>query len=911
MNGFPLFGLDQDVFLGLLVDVTVRGSLLLLLIAGLTRLLRDRSAAVRHAAWTAGIVAFLALPLLSTNLPWRLKVLPLTAGAPAAQGAQPALDAAPPAVQTTGDARPELARDARSEVDPGAMAGAAAAGSGDRLQAERATEDGVAAEPVGAVAGARSALAALGLKRALLLLWATGTLLLVARLLIGSVRVRRLVSRARELTDEPSERSVFHLARRLGIGSYVRLVHSDEISMPITTGVGRPTIVLPDGFEDWSEDRLRAVILHELAHIQRRDVLSHLMSRFACALHWFNPMAWHSAARLRTESERACDDMVLGAGTRASAYADHLLSILRACSTVPSPATAIPMARRTEFEGRLLAILEPDARRAAAGRGTIVTLAALVALVAVPLAALAPSEAEAPAIIGAPASTDAQPDGFPEVERAELDAAPVELEEEERAVDTVERTLTDAVEGAADRIEHLGGGASELGNDLANIARGAVDAIDDIQDTFDQEVSGGRLVAALTPILTDDEDPRTRTAAALALGDVEDPRAVEALSRALAEDPDEDVRRAAAWALGEIESPLGVPALARAARTDASMSVREMAVWALGEIEHPDAIPALAEIATSAGPDDIRRRAVWGLGEIEHPDAIPTLADIATSDAPEELRRLAVWGLGEIEHPDAIPALGRVIRDEQDELRAMAVWALGEIEHPDGVEYLRAPLSDPDPAMRRRAVWALGEIESERGVDVVAEALSDSDASVRATAVWALGEIESGRAVPHLTPLLRDADNAVRLRAAWALGEIESGAAVEALSAAAVDTDLRVRQVVVWALAEIESPRGVPALRRALADDDRQVRFMALRGLADIETPDAMEGIIDALESGDADMRRAATAALGGGNGYDWDDSYFDFDWDDVFGDLMDWDHWDDDWYSWSDDPDPDPDPDF
>ena len=104
-------------------------------------------------------------------------------------------------------------------------------------------------------------------------------------------------------------------------------------------------------------------------------------------------------ARLRHESERACDDLVLGAGTRASEYASHLLDIVRSAGRSNAPAAAVPMAQRSSFEGRLLAILEPGVARHAMSARRKVALAAGLALVVLPLAAMAPAELR-PDVIG-------------------------------------------------------------------------------------------------------------------------------------------------------------------------------------------------------------------------------------------------------------------------------------------------------------------------------------------------------------------------------------------------------------------------------------------------------------------------------------------------------------------------------
>ena len=67
-------------------------------------------------------------------------------------------------------------------------------------------------------------------------------------------------------------------------------------------------ILLPADADSWGEDRLRAVLLHELAHIRRNDWESRLIAQIMCAVYWFNPLVWFAARRMQVEAERACDD---------------------------------------------------------------------------------------------------------------------------------------------------------------------------------------------------------------------------------------------------------------------------------------------------------------------------------------------------------------------------------------------------------------------------------------------------------------------------------------------------------------------------------------------------------------------------------------------------------------------------
>ena len=75
-----------------------------------------------------------------------------------------------------------------------------------------------------------------------------------------------------------------------------------------------------------------------MAHVKRRDVVPHLMAWIVCAVWWFHPLAWSAARRMRSESEKACDDLVLKVGTRASRYADDLLDIVTRAGAIRAPA---------------------------------------------------------------------------------------------------------------------------------------------------------------------------------------------------------------------------------------------------------------------------------------------------------------------------------------------------------------------------------------------------------------------------------------------------------------------------------------------------------------------------------------------------------------------------------------------
>ena len=124
--------------------------------------------------------------------------------------------------------------------------------------------------------------------------------------------------------------------------------------MPMAWGILRPAVLMPRDADSWPHERLRIVLLHELAHVKRRDCLTHALAQISCALYWFNPLVWMAARHLRTERERACDDLVLAAGTRGPDYAEQLLDIARVTRAGRFPGilagASLAMAQRSELE---------------------------------------------------------------------------------------------------------------------------------------------------------------------------------------------------------------------------------------------------------------------------------------------------------------------------------------------------------------------------------------------------------------------------------------------------------------------------------------------------------------------------------------------------------------------------------
>ena len=150
----------------------------------------------------------------------------------------------------------------------------------------------------------------------------------------------------------------------LGVKRPIQLLLDPTRAIPIVWGLLKTRLQLPAEAVHWTDEQLQSVLLHELAHVRRRDLFVLAITQLACSLHWFNPLVWIAAWRMHVERERACDDLVLASGVRASAYAEHLLTVAtRLSSSKWTQACGLAMARSSSLHGRLTAVLSEKTNR--------------------------------------------------------------------------------------------------------------------------------------------------------------------------------------------------------------------------------------------------------------------------------------------------------------------------------------------------------------------------------------------------------------------------------------------------------------------------------------------------------------------------------------------------------------------
>jgi beta-lactamase regulating signal transducer with metallopeptidase domain/Flp pilus assembly protein TadD len=214
-------------------------------------------------------------------------------------------------------------------------------------------------------------------------------LLMLAQMLLGVIGVWFVAKNAEEVTHDEALLELDNASDALALGRDVRLLRSSRISVPVLWGFFKPVLLLPADVVTWPVERLRVVLLHELAHLKRFDGISLILTRIAACIFWYHPLAWSLERAGRNDCERACDDLVLGCGTKPSDYADHLLAIARSMPTFdPFRSVTLAMSRKSQLEGRLLSILQPHVvRRFFSGKRVAIACVVVVACL-VPLSAI-------------------------------------------------------------------------------------------------------------------------------------------------------------------------------------------------------------------------------------------------------------------------------------------------------------------------------------------------------------------------------------------------------------------------------------------------------------------------------------------------------------------------------------------
>lgn len=313
-----------------------------------------------------------------------------------------------------------------------------------------------AAAPVWSVRPLSAAVAA-----GTVLVWFAGTLVLGVRLVVAYWQSFRLGTAA--IAVAPEEAALCRRwSRQLGVRA-PQLRRTPFLSSPCLTGIVRPVILLPESIADRS---LVAALIHELAHLRRRDCFWNLARHAAVAVLWFQPLAWRLSRRLEATAEEVCDDYVMRYGSDRTGYAELLVSLAEQ-AILPLSSAVVPLVTFRSFMAHRVGRILDTTRR----------LSLSVSLVSLSLIAAAGSAATlAAGLLGATT---------PHAAASSEEPAAVE-------VAAAEEQLTTATTAVADERDAEAAAAADSPRGVP--LEGRV-----VDDATGQPLAGARLVVWLVP----------------------------------------------------------------------------------------------------------------------------------------------------------------------------------------------------------------------------------------------------------------------------------------------------------------------------------------------------------------------------------------------------------------------------
>lgn len=192
----------------------------------------------------------------------------------------------------------------------------------------------------------------------LALVWAGGSVVLLLRFVLHRLRIARVATSAEPVDDGRLAELLAEAGRRVGVQRRVRLAFTDGAASPILVGWLRPVVLLAPEAGEWPEDRLLAVLCHELGHVQRGDYLWMVVGEIVRAFYWMNPLVFVGLREARGEQDKACDAVALRAGFPCTAYARHLVEVARCVRARAVSPAALSFGRRSDLSDRIGVLLD-------------------------------------------------------------------------------------------------------------------------------------------------------------------------------------------------------------------------------------------------------------------------------------------------------------------------------------------------------------------------------------------------------------------------------------------------------------------------------------------------------------------------------------------------------------------------
>jgi beta-lactamase regulating signal transducer with metallopeptidase domain len=263
--------------------------------------------------------------------------------------------------------------------------------------------------------------------------WLLGCAVLALRLLVGRRRVRLLLGESRLVSDGSARKVLSALCAQAGVRGEATLRASRGIGSPVLCGWRRPVIVMPAGWLDaLTEDELRAMLAHEVAHVRRRDFPANTVQRLVGIPLFYHPGAWLASRRIVLAREELCDAWALALGIDAAGYARCLTAAAERAQAALGPVSLGIAESRFTLLRRVEAIMQSEKLRRLSRlwAGALVVALALAAgaLVAVQVKAQSGKEAALPPEAEVPLTAAPSANLTPADTEAALQAAGVRMQ---------------------------------------------------------------------------------------------------------------------------------------------------------------------------------------------------------------------------------------------------------------------------------------------------------------------------------------------------------------------------------------------------------------------------------------------------------------------------------------------------
>jgi bla regulator protein blaR1 len=220
----------------------------------------------------------------------------------------------------------------------------------------------------------------------LLLLWAIGSLVVLAVWLARWYRVSTIAKSATPLQEGPEATIVAQLQNGDASHDKVEIVSTGATIEPGIFGIFRPVLLWPASISgQLSEAHTESIVAHELCHVRRRDNLTATLHMLVESLFWFHPAVWWLGNRLVEDRERACDEAVVESGREPHVYAESILKVCEFC--VESPLPCVPGVSGADLKRRIASIMSHRRARALSLGRKLLLVVAIVLAIAAPILA--------------------------------------------------------------------------------------------------------------------------------------------------------------------------------------------------------------------------------------------------------------------------------------------------------------------------------------------------------------------------------------------------------------------------------------------------------------------------------------------------------------------------------------------